>query len=238
MGRPRVWNICTAPLLRTGTSKASVPLRLATDPFLTFNSPTSLYQTTALLVPASRTSVSSPRSSTLARSCRAVHKQRAGRRGSCLRNSWFPKNLARKTRYPHCSRTFTRLDWSSSRYASSVTDVCCFVYNSLQVLTGETPFLDIRQSAFPYRVLRGTRPIKPENALAIGFSGSLWGFTQRCWDGTIESRPKVGEVVKHLKEAAAGWDGPPRPLVDDVASGPEEMSSSEKHSKIQILVLP
>jgi len=112
------------------------------------------------------------------------------------------------------------------------------MYNSLQVLTGETPFLGIRQSAFPYHVLRGTRPIKPENALAIGFSDSLWDFTQRCWDGTIESRPRVWEVVKHLKEAAAGWDGPPRPLVDDVASSTDEMSNSEKHSKFQILVLP
>jgi len=113
------------------------------------------------------------------------------------------------------------------------------MYNFLQVLTGDMPFRGIRQSALAYHVFRGTRPIKPENALAIGFSESLWGFTQRCWDGQIESRPKVGEVVTHLKEAAAGWDGlmPPRSLVKDVTSGRDKMSDS-KHSEFQVLMLP
>ena len=114
------------------------------------------------------------------------------------------------------------------------------MYYSLQVLTGEMPFRGIRQSALAYHVLRGARPTKPENALTIGFSDSLWGFTQRCWDGAIESRPKVGEVVTHLEEATAGWDGlmPPHSLVEDVASGPEEMSDPKKHSEFQVLCSP
>ena len=102
------------------------------------------------------------------------------------------------------------------------------------------PFRGIRQSALAYHVLRGTRPTKPENALAIGFSDSLWGFTQRCWDGPMESRPKVGEVVAHLEEAAAGWDRlmPPRSLIRDVASGPEELPDLEKHREFRVLILP
>jgi len=114
------------------------------------------------------------------------------------------------------------------------------MYNFLQVLTGEMPLCGIRQSALAYHVLRGTRPTKPENASAIGFSDSLWGLTQRCWDGVIESRPKVAEVVKHLKEAAISWDGlmPPRSLVKDVASGLKEMSDSGEDSEFQALMLP
>jgi len=59
-----------------------------------------------------------------------------------------------------------------------------------------------------YHVLRGCemRPSKPENASAIGFSDSLWTFTERCWDAR-ELRPDVKEVVIRLGEAAAEWDG-------------------------------
>jgi len=75
------------------------------------------------------------------------------------------------------------------------------------VLTGEIPFRGVQQSALGYAVVHGKRPNKPENASAIGFSDSLWDFAQRCWDGRMELRPRVGEVVMHLKEAAARRDG-------------------------------
>jgi len=102
--------------------------------------------------------------------------------------------------------------------------MCRFYVSFLQVLTGETPFHDVPPSALGYFVVRGKRPDKPENALAIGLSDSLWDFTQRCWDGKVELRPEVGEVVMRLGEAAASWDGlmPPCPRAGDVASDPEE----------------
>jgi len=79
---------------------------------------------------------------------------------------------------------------------------------SLQVLKGESPFHGIPDSALAYYVvLRGKRPDKPENASAIGFSDSLWDFTQRCWDGKIELRPEVAEVVRYLGGAATKWNG-------------------------------
>ena len=92
-----------------------------------------------------------------------------------------------------------------------------FYVRSLQVLTGEIPFRGVPQSALGYAVVHGKRPDKPENASAIGFSDSLWNFAQRCWDGKIELRPKVGEVITHLREAAANWDGrmPERELDPD-----------------------
>jgi len=74
-----------------------------------------------------------------------------------------------------------------------------------QVLTGEIPFSGIQQSALVYHLLRGMRPGKPENASIIGFSDSLWDLTQSCWDREVESRPKVGKLVTHLREAAAAW---------------------------------
>ena len=83
----------------------------------------------------------------------------------------------------------------------------------LQVLTGELPFRGILDSALAYYVLRGKRPDKPGNASAIGFSDSLWNFTERCWDGKMESRPAAGDVVSHLVEAAANWKWPMPPCV-------------------------
>ena len=82
-----------------------------------------------------------------------------------------------------------------------------------QVLTGDIPFRGVQQLASVYSVVQGLRPVKPKNASAIGLSDSLWGFTQRCWDGKVELRPEVGEVVMHLAEAMASWDGLMPPCV-------------------------
>jgi len=102
------------------------------------------------------------------------------------------------------------------------------------------PFRGIRQSALAHHVLRGRRPDKPEGAAAIGFSDSLWSFTQRCWDGKMGLRPEVGEVVAQLGEAAASWDGlmPPRSHDEDVASNTEEMSDSKKYGELQFPISP
>jgi len=91
-----------------------------------------------------------------------------------------------------------------------------------------------------YHLLNGKRPDKPKNALAIGFSDPLWDFTQRCWDGKAELRPKAREVAMHLKEAAANWDRPMPPCsqVEDVASCPEETSDLKKYCVFKYLILP
>ena len=89
-------------------------------------------------------------------------------------------------------------------------------------------------------MLRGKRPSKPENASAIGFSDPLWDFTQRCWDGKIESRPEAREIVTCLGDAVAGWDGlmPPRPQTDDVASDSEGTASDLELSDPGVSVAP
>ena len=90
-------------------------------------------------------------------------------------------------------------------------------------------------------VVQGIRPLKPENASAIGFSDSLWDFVQRCWDGQMELRPKVAEAVSQLKRAAADWDGvmPPCAQVESVVSAsPEPVLDSMAHCKLWILILP
>ena len=106
-----------------------------------------------------------------------------------------------------------------------------------QVLTGKTPFRNIPGPAITYHVYRGRRPFKPENASAIGFSDSVWGLTQQCWDGEKGSRPKVGEVVTLLGEAAAKWDVLMPPCVsaeNDTSSFGEGSSDSGEFGEFEI----
>ena len=111
----------------------------------------------------------------------------------------------------------------------------------VQVLTGKIPFRGGRQMELGYSVIEGLRPAKPENAAAIGFSDSLWEFTQRCWDSNMRLRPKVTEVVAHLGEAAANWCGVMAPCVqaENVASDSEEpISDSMQHCEFDIFIPP
>jgi len=78
------------------------------------------------------------------------------------------------------------------------------------------------------------RPDKPEHASAIGFSDSLWEITRRCWDSEMVLRPKVGEVVTHLTEAAVEWDKlmPPCSRVEGATPSPEEVSDPMESQEI------
>jgi len=103
-----------------------------------------------------------------------------------------------------------------------------------QVLTGEAPFRKIRQTELGFSVVQGVRPDKPENAVAIGFSGSLWRFVQHCWDSDRDLRPRVAEVVTRLGKAAKDWDGLMAPcvVVESVPSDSKEpLSDSMQHRK-------
>ena len=90
-------------------------------------------------------------------------------------------------------------------------------------------------------MIQGLRPDKPENASAIGFSGSLWRFVQRCWDSDRDLRPRVTEVVTRLGKAAKDWDGLMAPCVV-VGSVPynskEPLSDSMQHREFAFLTLP
>ena len=83
--------------------------------------------------------------------------------------------------------------------------------------------------------VQGVRPTRPGNASALGFSDSLWGFVQRCWDGQMRMRPMVGEVVSRLERAAANWDGVMSPYVQVecvVPAPPDPVSDSMAHRKL------
>ena len=107
-----------------------------------------------------------------------------------------------------------------------------------QVLTGSIPFHGVRPMDLGFEVIEGLRPAKPENASSIGFSDSLWSFVERCWDGDMNLRPKVAEVVTHLGEAAANWNEPMPPFPRTKIIAPdfkEQTSDSAPHREFEIL---
>ena len=100
----------------------------------------------------------------------------------------------------------------------------------------------MRDSAVGYHVRNGMRPHRPTDALAIGFSDSLWKFTDRCWNQVIGLRPGVGEVVTRLNEAAVAWGRPMPPCsqsVGDASLDSEDLSSdSDQPSECDTLIFP
>jgi len=110
-----------------------------------------------------------------------------------------------------------------------------FIY-IFQVLTGKLPFPGLGMAEIVLNAVQGIRPTKPENASAIGFSDSLWDFVQRCWDGKMELRPKVAEVVSQLERVAAGWSGVMSPCTQ-VDAPPDPPSDPMAQCKPRILIL-
>ena len=75
-----------------------------------------------------------------------------------------------------------------------------------QVLCGTIPFynlcwpLDVMEE-----VMKGGRPVKPENAISLGFTGGLWDTVERCWLADADARPTLEAVLSCLSKAALGW---------------------------------
>ena len=111
----------------------------------------------------------------------------------------------------------------------------------IQVLTGEVPFRGLRWEEIIVSVVEGKRPVKPKNAPDLGLSDLLWDLVQRCWNGKLELRPTITEVVSQLGRAATAWGGvmPPHALVENIVSEiPEPASDPIEHCKLCILIAP
>ena len=75
-----------------------------------------------------------------------------------------------------------------------------------QVLCGTVPFPGLNMVTVAIEVLRGTRPIKPDDAASLGFTDGLWEIVERCWSADSNARPTFGAVLSRLNDAAASWD--------------------------------
>ena len=86
-----------------------------------------------------------------------------------------------------------------------------------EIVTGVRPFgmENLGAREVMWEVLDGARPMKPEDAEAIGFGGGVWDLVERCWREDWTQRPKVGEARRRLTVAAAMSPTiPPGPTVN------------------------
>lgn len=74
---------------------------------------------------------------------------------------------------------------------------------SVQVLTGTIPFGKQTGPEVVIKVLSGTRPPKPTNALSLGFSDDVWKLLEDSWPTDRGRRPPVKEVLARIKSAAS-----------------------------------
>ena len=96
--------------------------------FLTCNRRISSCPMTTHHVPALRTS--GQRSLTLSTRGHAARNWRAPRGRTWLRNSCYPAGLALQNQYPRRIQTFTRSDWLSTRYETTILGICVCLHYS------------------------------------------------------------------------------------------------------------
>ena len=80
-----------------------------------------------------------------------------------------------------------------------------------QVLCGAIPFYDLFNPYFVMAQIKsGGRPVKPENAASLGFTGALWEVVGQCWLVDTDARPTLHAVLSCLSEASSSWGDRPK----------------------------
>jgi len=77
-----------------------------------------------------------------------------------------------------------------------------------QVLGDLLPFHHLRSPVVACAILRGARPGKPPNALSLGFTDTLWGLLQLCWNESAAARPTAQQLLDYLHPASRTWVPP------------------------------
>ena len=73
---------------------------------------------------------------------------------------------------------------------------------SLQVFTGQVPFVEYKASAMVMKmIIDGKRPQKPSKVKKLGLSDEFWEIIQSSLVREVEKRPPVGRFIEFLKKA-------------------------------------
>ena len=118
--------------------------------------------------------------------------------------------------------------FSEGAKASKQADMYAFGTVVFAVITGTKPFGSRRIVEVPALILRGRRPPRPEDPVAIGFGQGTWEFVKRCWDEDPEQRPTVRNALEHLERVSRNSrevdPGPKVPVYYSDHSNPEDSS--------------
>ena len=92
--------------------------------------------------------------------------------------------------------------FSEGAMPSKEADVYAFGIVIYEVVTGARPFGKRRIQELLMLIIRGVRPDKPEDPVAVGFGQGTWEFAERCWDENPERRPTAKEALEHFGRVA------------------------------------
>jgi len=82
------------------------------------------------------------------------------------------------------------------RPVTEASDVYSFAMVIVEAFTGRAPFYNSTPTTVIVDVLSGCRPERPTDP---NLTDDLWILTEQCWDHNPQRRPRITEVVLHLR---------------------------------------
>ena len=74
-----------------------------------------------------------------------------------------------------------------------------------EVLSGQTPFMSLKDFVVMRKVVDGERPARPEGTKGVWFTDDLWGTMELCWATQPDSRPNIATVFECLEHISSDW---------------------------------
>ena len=77
-----------------------------------------------------------------------------------------------------------------------------------EVLSGQPPFAQCKNTVVILEVMGGERPKRPQGTRAAWFTDDLWGMLELCWKPQPHDRPGLKSLLYHLEDVVSPPQSP------------------------------
>ena len=94
----------------------------------------------------------------------------------------------------------------------------CYAFGMViyEVLSGQVPFAQDKNTVVIQKVMKGGRPSKPRGAQGVWFTDGLWGMLELCWKPQPSHRPSLKTLFRRLEGIKSPlWLLSPTPTVSE-----------------------
>ena len=97
-----------------------------------------------------------------------------------------------------------------------------------EVLSGQAPFSEYKNTVVIRKVMEGERPDRPQGERAALFTDDLWGMLELCWKPQPHDRPSLKALLGYLEGRISPSQSPPPALtmVEDVVTDTDDLLDS------------